>query len=67
MDHRLYIGKTLRELVSVTPDYAINFYQVHHKGKFHLRDHLQDDSVMDRIIKSISELYSDYHYDIQLK
>lgn len=67
MDHNDYIGKALKDLVSATPDYAINFYHVYYKDKFHLKDHLEDESVMNRIIKSISKLYPDYHYDITLE
>jgi hypothetical protein len=67
MDHRDYIGRPLKDLVSVLRDYEVNFYQVFHGGRFHLKDHLGDETVMSRRIKSISHLYPDYHYDINLE
>lgn len=67
MNHTDYIGRPLKDLVSITPSYAINFYQIIFQGKVRfLEDIPLDDDWMDAKVKSISELYQDYHYDILL-
>ena len=73
MDIEAYIGKTLREFVKDTPNYAINFFMIYHKSKHrgtmpcHLRDVLDNEEILSGIVKSVSLPYPDYTSYIDLE
>lgn len=68
MNHKKYTGKQLKELIKATPSYAINFYEVSYDEKiYHLSEMINDENCINKTIKSISNLASDYTYWIQLE
>lgn len=68
-----YIGKTLREFVKDTPNFAINFFMVYHKSKnrgrmpVNLKDILDNEEILSEIVKSVSLPYPDYTMYIDLE
>lgn len=73
MDTETYIGKTLRDFVKNTPNYAINFFMVYHKSKnrgtmpVNLKGVLDNEEVLNSTIKSVSLPYPDYTMYIDLE
>lgn len=68
MEHKLYIGKTLKELLENTPKFAIGLYLIIINDKvFHLKDIMNKKEYLEKIILEISDLCPDYTYWISLK
>lgn len=69
MEHSLYIGKTLKELIDDCPTFALNFYLIGGCGDGYksLKNIITHEACTQRIIKSISSVHSDYSIYIELE
>lgn len=66
MNHKEYIGKKLRDLISDPSMSAIYYLVVTKKRTYHLGDIMNDEEYLDQTITEISSLCSDYTYWIKL-
>ena len=68
MNHSLYCGKTIKELVQDVPEYAINYYTIVGRGcVVKLSYAITHGDVMEEKIVNISKLLPDYTYNIYIK
>lgn len=69
MNHDLYIGKRLKDLIKDCHNFALNFYLVGGcgGGYKYLKDIMYDKVYTHKIIKHISHTHTDYSIYIELE
>ncbi len=68
INHSMYHGKSIRELVQDIPEYAVNYYMIVGRGcVVKLSYAISRGDILGEKIVGISSLLPDYTYDIYIK